>query len=360
MTARPATAKPSTAKLRYVHDDEPGYRRKKSGKSFVYLDTRGHKITSEAKIRRLKALAIPPAWTDVWISPRPDGHLQATGRDAKGRKQYRYHPDWRAVQEEMKFDRLISFGEALPAIRRRIADDIAKKGLPREKVIATVVHLLEASLIRVGNDEYARTNGSFGLTTLRDPHVAVHGSDISFSFPGKSNQRHQITVRDPRTARIVRQCRELPGQRLFQYVDENGKRHKVESGDVNDYLRETTDADFTAKDFRTWIGTLLAGAALSVLDPPRSEAVAKRQATAAIEVVAEQLGNTPTVARSSYVHPDIVDLYVEGSLPKLWTKAPARDTRWMLAEEKRLLRVLRAARRRQGRSTTSKQLQAAA
>jgi DNA topoisomerase-1 len=365
MTARRSStkarvrAKP-TAALRYVHDDDPGFRRRRSGKGFAYLDTRGHPITDAAKLRRIKALAIPPAWTDVWISPRPDGHLQATGRDAKGRKQYRYHPDWRAVQEEMKFDRLISFGEALPAIRRRIADDIARRGLPREKVIATVVHLLEASLIRIGNDEYARTNGSFGLTTLRDPHVAIHGADISFSFPGKSNQRHAITVHDPRTARIVRQCRELPGQRLFQYVDEGGKRHKIESGDINDYLRETTGAEFTAKDFRTWIGTLLAGAALAALDPPQSDTAAKRQAAAAIEVVAEQLGNTPTVARSSYVHPDIVDLYVDGSLPELWTKAPARDTRWMLAEEKRLLKVLRAARRRQRRSGASNELRAAA
>ena len=204
-----------------------------------------------------------------------------------------------------------------------MADDLGRRGLPREKVLATIVHLLESSLIRVGNDEYARTNGSFGLTTLRDPHVHVDGSDIRFTFPGKSGQRHEVTVTDPRTARIVRQCRDLPGQRLFQYVDDDGKRHKVESGDINDYLRETTGDDFTAKDFRTWIGTLLAATALSVLEPPRSDAAARRQAAAAIEVVARHLGNTPTVARNSYVHPDIVDLYVEGTLPDLWEEKPA-------------------------------------
>jgi DNA topoisomerase I len=212
-----------------------------------------------------------------------------------------------------------------------------------------VVHLLETSLIRVGNEEYARANGSFGLTTLRDPHVHVHGSEIAFTFPGKSGQRHTITVDDARTARIVRRCRDLPGQRLFQYLDDDGTQHKVESGDVNDYLRETTDEDFTAKDFRTWIGTLLAATALSALDEPRSDADGRRQAAAAIEVVARQLGNTPTVARASYVHPDIVDLYVEGALPDLWHEKAARDGRFVLAEERRLLRVLKEARRRQQR-----------
>jgi DNA topoisomerase-1 len=340
----------SSSGLRYVHDDEPGFGRRKAGKGFVYTDTRGRKITSTAKIDRIKHLAIPPAWTDVWISPRADGHLQATGRDGRGRKQYRYHPDWRALQEEMKFDRLISFGEALPKIRRRIASDLEVSGLGREKVLATIVHLLETSLIRIGNEEYARTNGSFGLTTLRDPHVRVHGAEIEFSFPGKSGQRHKITLDDPRTARIVRQCRDLRGQRLFQYVDDDGKQHKVESGDINDYLRETTDEDFTAKDFRTWIGTLLAATALSALDAPTSDADGRRKAAAAIEVVSRQLGNTPTVARASYVHPDIVDLYVEGTLPELWHEKPARDGRWLLAEERRLLRVLREARRRQRRS----------
>jgi DNA topoisomerase-1 len=344
-----STGTPST-RLRYVHDDEPGFGRRRAGKGFVYTDTRGRKITTAAQIERIKHLAIPPAWTDVWISPRADGHLQATGRDARGRKQYRYHPDWRAAQEEMKFDRLISFGEALPKVRRRIASDLEERGLPREKVLATIVHLLETSLIRVGNEEYARTNGSFGLTTLRDPHVHVHGSEMEFSFPGKSGQRHRITVDDPRTARVVRKCRDLPGQRLFQYVDDDGKRHKIESGDINDYLRETTGEEFTAKDFRTWIGTLLAATALSALDAPTSDADGRRKAAAAIEVVSRQLGNTPTVARASYVHPDIVDLYVEGTLPELWHEKPARDGRWLLAEERRLLRVLREARRRQRRA----------
>jgi DNA topoisomerase-1 len=344
------TSPPSSHGLHYVHDDDPGFGRRRAGKGFVYLDTHGRKIADRAKVERIQALAIPPAWTDVWICPSPHGHLQATGRDAKGRKQYRYHPGWRAMQEEMKFDRLIAFGEALPAIRRRIADDLGVPGLPREKVVATVVHLLETSLIRVGNEEYARANGSFGLTTLRDPHVHVHGSHIAFTFPGKSGQRHTVTVDDARTARIVRRCRDLPGQRLFQYVDEQGNQHKIESGDVNDYLRETTDEDFTAKDFRTWIGTLLAATALSALDEPRSDADGRRQAAAAIEVVARQLGNTPTVARASYVHPDVVDLYVEGALPGLWHEKPARDGRFVLAEERRLLRVLKEARRRQQRA----------
>jgi DNA topoisomerase I len=343
------SAKTAARGLRYVHDDEPGYGRRKSGKGFTYFDTRGRTITSAAKVDRIKALAIPPAWTDVWICPRDDGHLQATGRDAKGRKQYRYHPEWRAVQEEMKFDRLIDFGDALPAIRRTMADDLRRRGLPREKVLATVVHLLESSLIRVGNEEYAKANGSYGLTTLRDPHVKVEGSEIRFRFAGKSGQRHEIAVHDARTAKIVRQCRDLPGQRLFQYVDDDGKQHKLESGDVNDYLREASGAEFTAKDFRTWVGTLLAATALAALDPPGSDAAGRRQAAAAIEVVARHLGNTPTVARTSYVHPDIVDLYVEGALPELWDRRTTRDTKWLLAEERRLLRVLKAARRRQER-----------
>lgn len=335
--------------LRYVHDDDPGYRRRRSGRGFVYLDTRGRTLTATDTIDRIKKLAIPPAWTDVWICPRADGHLQATGRDARGRKQYRYHSQWRGVQEKMKFERLISFGEALPAIRQRMVGDLDRRGLPREKVLATIVHLLETSLIRVGNDEYAKANGSYGLTTLRDPHVKVQGSEIRFSFPGKSGQRHEITVHDPRTARIVRRCRDLPGQRLFQYVDEDGHQHKIESGDVNHYLREATDADFTAKDFRTWVGTLLAATALSALEPPASDPAGRRQAAAAIEVVARHLGNTPTIARTSYVHPDIVDLYVEGDLPELWRAGPTRDTRWLLAQERRLLQVLGVARRRQQR-----------
>ncbi len=348
---RPSSSRRSaiTGGLRYVHDDDPGYGRRRSGRGFTYLDTHGRPITSAAKVERIKALAIPPAWADVWICPSEHGHLQATGRDAKGRKQYRYHPEWRAVQEEMKFDRLIDFGEALPAIRERMDHDLARRGLPRDKVIATVVHLLEASLIRVGNEEYAKANGSYGLTTLRDPHVRLEGSDIRFRFAGKSGQRHEITVHDARTARIVRQCRDLPGQRLFQYVDEDGKQHKLESGDVNDYLRDVSGADFTAKDFRTWVGTLLAATALAALEPPDSDTAGRRQAAAAIEVVARHLGNTPTIARASYVHPDIVDLYVEGDLPELWTKRGARDSKWLLAEERRLLRVLRTARRRQAR-----------
>lgn len=346
-----SASRPRAARgLRYVHDDDPGYRRRRAGRGFTYLDTRGKPIRSQPTIDRIKGLAIPPAWTDVWISPRADGHLQATGRDARGRKQYRYHPEWRAAQEEMKFERMIEFGEALPDIRRTMADDIARSGLPREKVLATVVHLLETSLIRVGNEEYARTNGSYGLTTLRGAHVELDGGDIRFTFKGKSGRRHEVTVHDPKTARIVKQCRDLPGQRLFQYVDDDGHHRNVESGDVNDYLREASGADFTAKDFRTWVGSLLAATALSSLDAPPSDAAGRRQAAAAIEVVARHLGNTPTIARTSYVHPDIVDLYVEGDLAEMWTASTGRDRRFLLGEERRLLHVLKVARRRQQRA----------
>jgi DNA topoisomerase-1 len=341
----------SRSRLRYVTDEQPGVRRRRAGRGFVYLDRRGRRITDERTLDRIRAIAIPPAWTDVWICPDAHGHLQATGRDARGRKQYRYHPDWREQQESDKYAHLVEFGRALPDIRERVAADYSRPGLPKEKVTAAVVHLLESSLIRVGNDEYAATNGTFGLTTLRDRHVSFDTGEIEFSFAGKSGQRHTVSVHDPRTARIVRRCRDIPGQRLFQYVGDDGARHDLGSSDVNDYLREAGGAEFTAKDFRTWVGTLLAAVALSALDVPEADTEGRRNATIAVTAVARRLGNTPTVARNSYVHPDVVDLYLDGRLAELWHRRRARDSRFFLAEEKRLLDVLAAAHRLQHRRT---------
>ncbi|MGZ4797608.1 MAG: DNA topoisomerase IB [Acidimicrobiia bacterium] len=339
--------------LRYVSDETPGFRRRRAGRGFIYLDRRGRRLTSPSHVARIERLAIPPAWTDVWICPDPHGHLQATGRDARGRKQYRYHPDWRARKEAGKYEHMVDFGAALPRIRRRVAADYALPGLPLDKVTAAVVHLLETSLIRIGNDEYARSNNSYGLTTLRDRHVRFDSGEIRFSFAGKSGKEHTVTVHDARTARIVRRCRDLPGQRLFQYVGDDGRRRHLESTHVNEYLRDAGGADFTAKDFRTWVGTLFAAVALDALDVPDSDAEGRRNASLAISAVSRRLGNTPTVARNSYVHPDVVDLYVDGRLHDLWHRRPARDGKWFLAEEKRLLDVLREARRLQRRNGTA-------
>jgi DNA topoisomerase-1 len=271
-------------------------------------------IKERRTLIRIRSLAIPPAWTDVWICTREDGHLQATGRDARGRKQYRYHQQWRAVRDENKYQRLISFAKALPKIRRRIARDLRRKGLPREKVLAAVVKLLETTLIRVGNDEYAKSNGSFGLTTMRDRHAHVRGAKVSFEFRGKSGVEHEIDLEDPRLARIVRQCQDLPGQELFQYVADEGEIRDIGSSDVNDYLREISGQDFTAKDYRTWAGTALAAQALQEFEDFDSQAAAKRNITQAIERVAERLGNTPAVCRRCYVHPAVLDSYLDGSL----------------------------------------------
>jgi DNA topoisomerase-1 len=276
-------------------------------------------VRNAADLKRIRALAIPPAWTHVWICRDPKGHLQATGRDARGRKQYRYHVDWRACRDETKFDRMQAFAGALPAIRARTAADIARAGLPREKVLATVVQLLEKSLIRVGNEEYAKTNRSFGLTTLRDQHVDVKGSTLRFEFRGKSGKRHSVDVNDRRLARIVKQCRDLPGYELFQYIDDDGHRQDVNSADVNAYLHEITAEEFTAKDFRTWSGTVLAATALRELEKPASVAQAKKAAGKAIEAVAGVLGNTPAVCRKSYIHPAIIEAYMDGSMGELRT-----------------------------------------
>lgn len=302
------------AGLSYVDDSRPGLTRRRSGKGFSYRDAKGNPIRDAATLERIRKLAIPPAYTDVWICPRANGHIQATGRDAKGRKQYRYHADFRQAREANKFSRIMHFADALPAIRHRIDTDMARKGLPRDKVLATVVYLLESTLIRVGNDDYARTNRSYGLTTLRDPHVKIAGSELTFRFKGKSGKEWNVSLKDRRIARIVKACQDLPGQELFQYIDEDGVQRDVTSSDVNEYLREITGEDFTAKDFRTWAGTVLAALALRAFEAFDSEAGAKRNVRSAIEDVAQRLGNTPTICRKCYIHPEILDCYLEGAL----------------------------------------------
>jgi DNA topoisomerase-1 len=303
-----------TAGLRYTTDTRPGIRRTRRGKSFRYVDPSGKPVRSAAELTRIRSLVIPPAWTDVWICGDPRGHLQATGRDARGRKQYRYHTRWRQVRDETKYHRVIGFAHALPAIRRKTSEHLRREGLPREKVLATVVRLLEKTLIRVGNDEYARSNRSYGLTTLRDGHVDVKGPRVRFSFRGKSGVEHEIDLNDHRLAKIVKQCRDLPGYDLFQYVDENGERQTVGSGEVNAYLKEITGQDLTSKDFRTWAGTVLAAQLLSEYGPFSSSTEAKRNVVAAIEQVAKRLGNTKAVCRKCYIHPAVIDAYLDGSV----------------------------------------------
>lgn len=295
-------------------DTKPGITRRRAGKGFSYTGPDGEAVRDEETLRRIRNLVIPPAWTDVWICPIANGHIQATGRDAKGRKQYRYHSRWREVRDETKYEKLLEFGQALSAIRERTRRDLALPRLPRAKVLATIVSLFEATLIRIGNEEYARNNGSFGLTTMRDRHVQVSGSTVRFRFRGKSGIFHEIGLDDRRLARIVRNCRDLPGQDLFQYLDEDEQPQTINSADVNDYLRAITGGEFTAKDFRTWSGTVLASIALRDLKEYDSETEAKKNLVAAIESVASQLGNTPAVCRKFYIHPAIIDLYLEGKL----------------------------------------------
>jgi DNA topoisomerase-1 len=302
------------AGLRYVSDVRPGIRRERRNGEFQYFDAQGREITDPNDLQRIASLGIPPAWTDVWICPRASGHIQATGRDAKGRKQYRYHPRWRQVRDETKYSRLIAFGQALPRIRARVERDLRRPELSREKVLATVVRLLETTLIRVGNQEYARDNKSYGLTTLRDKHVIVDNTKIIFQFRGKSSKQHRITLTNRRLARIVKRCRDLPGYELFQYLDEQGQRQTIDSSDVNDYLREVAGEEFTAKDFRTWAGTVLAAMALLEFEQHTSQTQAKKNVVRAIERVAERLGNTPSICRKCYVHPAVLDAYLDGSL----------------------------------------------
>ena len=303
-----------SAGLRYVNDTAAGIARLPEGKAFRYADAGGAEITDDATLARIRALVIPPAWTDVWICKNENCHLQATGRDARGRKQYRYHTRWRQLRDEVKYERMIKFGAVLPDIRRTIDSALKLPGLPREKVLATIVYLLQATMMRIGNEEYARTNKSFGLTTLRNRHVKVDGSAVEFRFRGKSGVFHEITVADRRLARIIARMRDLPGQDLFQYVDHDGERHAIGSVDVNDYLREITGEEYTAKDFRTWSGTVLAALALREFEKFDSDTQAKKNVLRAIESVAERLGNTPSICRKCYVHPAVIESYLDGSM----------------------------------------------
>ena len=310
--------------LRYVSDARPGIRRKKFAKGFAYTRADGSKLSEQDILKRIKALAIPPAWTDVWISPFADGHVQATGRDAKGRKQYRYHARFREMRESTKYEHVVAFADALPAIRKTVHEHMGLRGLPREKVLATVIHLLETTLIRIGNDDYAKQNNSYGLTTLKNRHVAIDGNEVRFRFTGKSGKRWSLRVRDRRVAKIIKACQELPGQELLQYVDKSGNCQDVTSSDVNAYLKEITGKDITAKDFRTWAGTVLAAMALNEVESFDSAAQAKRNLRTAIEKVATRLGNTPTICRKCYVHPEVLNSYMDGNLVlELQSKARA-------------------------------------
>lgn len=309
-----AAAVAEAAGLVYTTDALAGIRRRRRGKGWSFTGPDGRAVSDAETLARIKALAIPPAWTEVWICADPNGHIQATGRDAKGRKQYRYHPRWNEHRSADKFGRLIAFSQALPKIRERVEHDLRRQGLPREKVVATVVRLLETTYIRIGNEEYAKSNKSFGLTTLRDGHVEVAGAKLRFRFIGKSGMRHEVELRDRRMARIVKMCRDLPGYDLFQYVDENGVRQDVDSGDVNRYLREIAGEDFSAKDFRTWGGTLLAARELRQLTPPKTAREAKKVTTQVIQRVASVLGNRPATCRKYYVHPAVLEAYADGSL----------------------------------------------
>ncbi|MDB5897648.1 MAG: topB [Ramlibacter sp.] len=303
-----------SAGLLYVSDEDPGIRRERVGDGFEYFKPNGERVSDAATLERIRKLAIPPAYQDVWICNRANGHLQATGRDARGRKQYRYHPQFREVRESTKYEHMMEFARALPAIRAKLAEHMALRGLPREKVLATVVHLLETTLIRVGNDDYAKENKSYGLTTLRNPHVKVDGSELRFQFKGKSGKTWRLQVKDRRVAKIVRACQELPGQRLFQYKDEQGEVREVTSADVNAYLKESTGRDITAKDFRTWAGTVMAALALQEFQAFDTKATQKKNLRAAIERVSSRLGNTPTICRKCYIHPEVLNAYVEGNM----------------------------------------------
>jgi len=331
--------------LRHVSDISPGIKREGNGKSFRYRDPLGRLVRDPGTLRRIKALVIPPAWTEVWICSDPNGHLQATGRDDRRRKQFRYHPRWREIRDETKYARMIGFARALPKIRRRVKKDMGLPGMQRNKVLATVVRLLEVSLIRVGNDEYARDNDSFGLTTMRNQHVDVEGANLRFHFRGKAGRWHNVDIHDRRLAKIVERCQDLPGQELFQFVGGDGTRHDVRSEDVNEYIREITGQDFTAKDFRTWAGTLLAAMALREFEVFETKAQAKKNIVAAIESVAGKLGNTPAVCRKCYVHPQVLDSYLEGTLAEtLMQRAKetvSKSLRGLTAEEAAVLGLLR-------------------
>jgi len=327
--------------LRFVTDSGPAIRRNAIESGFEYVDPKGNPITDEDTLKRIKALVIPPAWTDVWICPKPNGHIQATGRDAKGRKQYRYHKLWHAHSHEVKFERMLLFGQKLPEMRKRVLHDLALPGLSREKVLALIVYLLETTLIRIGNKEYSKQNKSYGLTTMRDRHVAIEGWTVKFTFKGKSGVKHSIEVKDRRLAALVKSSRDLPGQQLFQYVDESGAQHDVNSSDVNDYIREISGESFSAKDFRTWHGTVLAARTLLDMGPAETQTAAKKNIVDAIKQVASHLGNTVAVSRKYYIHPMILDAYTNSTLTTALQSATDPDS--MDALEAPILAMLTAA-----------------
>lgn len=351
------------AGLRFVSDSEPGIARSKPNKLWRYTKSDGAIVRDSKTLDRIRLLGIPPAWTHVWISPRANGHIQATGRDARGRKQYIYHSDWIKTRDEAKFHRVLAFAKLLPRVRRTVKRHMGKRGLSREKVLATIVHLLETTLIRVGNQEYARDNQSFGLSTLQDKHVTFSGSDVRFKFRGKTGKEWKLKISDRRVARIVKSCQDLPGQHLFQYEDDDGEVRQVTSADVNDYLREVAEDDVTAKDFRTWAGTVLAAVALAEFDRVDSEAVAKRNIKAAIVSVATRLGNTPTICRKCYVHPEVLACYLEGSLADTLKQKITRELKSLsalTAEEAATLALLHGRLRQGNRRRKAKRSRAAA
>jgi DNA topoisomerase-1 len=366
--SEPAAAAAKAASLRYVTDAAPGIIRRTNGSGFVYVGANGKRVRDAAQLQRIKSLVIPPAWTDVWICALADGHLQATGRDARGRKQYRYHPRWREVRDTTKYDRMASFAGVLPQIRKQVQHDLSLPGLSREKVLAAVVQLLESTSIRVGNEQYAKENGSFGLATMKNRHVDIHGGKIRFQFRGKSGVKHAIDLNDKRLAKIIKRCQDLPGYELFQYVADDGELQDVHSSDVNDYLKQIAGDDFSTKDFRTWSGTVLAAGALKALDPARSsEAELKRNIVQAIEFVAKRLGNTKAVCRKCYIHPAIIEAYRSGSLFQAPGTAAAQKRRGrrggLKAEELAVAELLRRhaklnessrRRRKHGRPGVSK------
>jgi len=319
------------ANLVYVSDESPGIRRRRSVRGFTYLGPDGQVVRQKQRLNRIRALAVPPAWTDVWICPNPRGHLQATGRDQRGRKQYRYHARWREVRDANKYGRMAAFGRALPRLRRRVGRDLSRPGLDRRKVVATIVRLLDLSSLRVGNAEYARDNGSFVLTTLRERHVKVEGGHVRFHFKGKGGKEVEADLRDRRVARVIRRCQDLPGQKLFRYLDAEGEVRDVESADVNEYLREVTGEDFTAKDFRTWAGTVLAAVELARQGAFEGETDARRRVAEAIRAVAGALGNTQAVCRRCYVHPAVIDGYLAGRMIEACQEADAGCERAVLA-----------------------------
>lgn len=331
------------AGLRYVSDEMPGIRRLRKGKGFAYVDARGSAITDEAELRRIKAIGVPPAYENVWICPLENGHLQATATDARGRKQYRYHKRWREMRDETKYHRMIQFARALPSIRARIEHDLALAGMPREKVLAAVVRLLEETTIRVGNEEYAKENDSYGLTTMLNKHAKVEGANVRFSFKGKSGVKHAIALRDKPLSKIIRACQDIPGQELFGYVDEDGTPHDVTSADVNDYIREISRGDFTAKDFRTWVGTVQCALLLAEHEYVETQSERKRRLNDVVAQVAKRLGNTPAVAKKSYIHPEIIAAYTEeGTIGQVLRAKPAKG---LLPEEHFVLNFLRRRER---------------